>query len=207
MCSYHFIPVWSNAGEAKSTLLASIHHSYIPSTLFPLLLSLPPPTAFHLSLFFFLFLFFPLFLCSNPEMAAHAMMEGPSSVGFDFSHHARNQFLGASLNGLPKGMSLSPVSSFLCFSLELTNLQLRRRVPRLSVSSLAVEQAVKRKVSALAQTRERRAGQLSQTRTVKRSATLIPSKFAPGRKLMPSQIHYLTPSIRCCGAGTAADTE
>lgn len=38
-------------------------------------------------------------------MASNAMMEGPSSVGFDFTHHARNQFLGARLNGLPKGQS------------------------------------------------------------------------------------------------------
>jgi 20S proteasome subunit beta 2 len=36
-------------------------------------------------------------------MAQSAILEGPPSHGFDFSNHARNQFLGARLGGLPTG--------------------------------------------------------------------------------------------------------
>jgi len=36
-------------------------------------------------------------------MATSAIEEQPSSHGFDFSNHARNQFLGARMGGLPKG--------------------------------------------------------------------------------------------------------
>jgi 20S proteasome subunit beta 2 len=35
-------------------------------------------------------------------MAAKGPVEG-SSIGFDFSNYARNEFLGQRLNGLPKG--------------------------------------------------------------------------------------------------------
>jgi 20S proteasome subunit beta 2 len=37
-------------------------------------------------------------------MASSAIQEQPSSHGFDFSNHGRNQFLGARMGGLPKGM-------------------------------------------------------------------------------------------------------
>jgi 20S proteasome subunit beta 2 len=35
-------------------------------------------------------------------MATKGPVEG-SSIGFDFSNYARNQFLGQRLNGLPRG--------------------------------------------------------------------------------------------------------
>lgn len=43
------------------------------------------------------------------------------------------------------------------------------------------------------------------TKTARRF--LFSTLFAIGRLTIERQIHYITQSIRCCGAGTAADTE
>lgn len=77
---------------------ASILYDSLPPTQLARL-SIPPSLARNYSLFFL----FSLLLSSHTIMASSAMMEGPSSIGFDFTNHGRNQFLGARLGGLPKG--------------------------------------------------------------------------------------------------------
>lgn len=42
-------------------------------------------------------------------MANVAYAESSSSIGFDFSNYARNQFMGERLHGLPKGESSFPL--------------------------------------------------------------------------------------------------
>ena len=56
-----------------------------------------------------------------------------------------------------------------------------------------------------AQIHEQLRGLSSRTRTAKRCVCLPLSRTE--RLQRHPQIHYITDSIRCCGAGTAADTE
>jgi hypothetical protein len=84
-------------------------------------------------------------------MATSAIEEQPSSHGFDFSNHARNQFLGARMGGLPKGQFLVPPA---LKEEKLTRQPLLLVLPS-SESSLEVDLLARRKVSALGLTRER----------------------------------------------------
>jgi hypothetical protein len=85
-------------------------------------------------------------------MALSAIEEQPSSHGFDFSHHARNQFLGARMGGLPKGQFIPTYVQ----RREKLTMQPLLLVPPLWESSLEVDLLARRKVSALGLIRERR---------------------------------------------------
>ena len=77
----------------------------------------------------------------------------------------------------------------------------RRRAPAQPSSDVSLRMA-----SCSAPTRVQPKATSSPTRTAKRCVSASPSFRRPSIPI-PCQIHYISESIRCCGAGTAADTE
>ncbi|RSH92941.1 proteasome core particle subunit beta 2 [Saitozyma podzolica] len=99
-------------------------------------------------------------------MAAKGPVEG-SSIGFDFSNYARNEFLGQRLNGLPKATSTGTTIVGLKFG--------------------GGDSGEEEGICLGADTRAT-------------GGPIVADKNC-------EKIHYLAPHMRCCGAGTAADTE
>ncbi|KAK8865922.1 hypothetical protein IAR55_001070 [Kwoniella newhampshirensis] len=89
------------------------------------------------------------------------------NIGFDFSNHARNQFLGQRLQGTPKATSTGTTIVGVVFGGGNSGEE-----PGVCLGA--------------------------DTRAT--GGPIVADKNC-------EKIHYLTPQIRCCGAGTAADTE
>ncbi|KAL1410554.1 proteasome core particle subunit beta 2 [Vanrija albida] len=98
---------------------------------------------------------------------ATSKIPAPSTTGFDFGNYARNEFLGARLNGVAKATSTGTTIVGLKFG--------------------GGDSGDEEGVCLGADTRAT-------------GGPIVADKNC-------EKIHYLTPLIRCCGAGTAADTE
>jgi hypothetical protein len=96
-------------------------------------------------------------------------MDAQNNIGFDFSNHARNQFLGERLgSALPKGTSLLPRLPLLSSSLMLCDLQQRQLVRPSWASNSEEETQGNRRVFVWVLIRGRRVDRSWRTRTVKR---------------------------------------